>query len=254
MSIKQIKAHLAQYKEEKLNIYECGEYWKNKKKYGHILPLEKKYENIIDQGFKNDLIKYLSDNSEHLGFHHLNSSQALALNLFGPLFEKRKVCIIDSSMKENQFSAKFEHIEDKREETNFDVFIESGNDKYFFEVKYSENNFGKAKDDIGHKQKYEEIYKEKLKEITDISENEFYKDYQLWRNILYAEKGIVYFVIPGFRDDLINQIENAKKKIKNENLKEKIKIIIIEELVKKCKKEPALVKHYEEFEEKYLNF
>ena len=37
-----------------------------------------------------------------------------------------------------------------------------------------------------------------IQSISDISEHEFYKEYQLWRNIIYAKKGNVFFCTSRF--------------------------------------------------------
>ena len=254
MNLNKIITHLGDYKEESLKISECGEWWGNKKKYRYILPIAEKYENIIDAGFKEDLKNLISNNSVHLGFHHLNSSQALALNLLGPLVITKNLKIIDLSEDFDNNTASFEYIEDKNEQTNFDFFVTSQNNKNYFEVKYTEHNFGSANDDKNHRQKYLEIYKSQLENISNISEKEFFKNYQLWRNIIYAQKGNVYFVLPRFREDLFARVKDAKEKILNPEINDRVKVLIIDDLVAKCKEKPDLQKHYEEFEKKYSRF
>ena len=252
MNIARVKKHLAKYKENKLGIKECGEWWKNHKQYGHILPFDKKYENIINSSFNKQLKALLEADSLHLGFHHLNSSQALALNLFGPLVVTNRLNLIDSNITTSK--GLFEYIENQQENTNFDFFIDNSPAKnYYFEVKYTESYFGKARDDKRHKQKYIEIYEPKLESIANITE-EFYQEYQLWRNIIYAQKGIVNFVLPKFRDDLITTVEKAKERIINKALSNRVRILTIDDLVERCKKIPELKEHYTEFEKKYLDF
>ena len=253
MNTTKIRNHLKKYKENKLGIKECGKWWKNNKEYGHILPFDKKFKNIIQSGFYKQLKTLLETDSVHLGFHHLNSSQALALNLFGPLVVTKHLNLIDSNI--NTSKGLFEYIEDHQENTNFDFFIDNPADKnYYFEVKYTESCFGKAQDDKRHRQKYIEIYEPKLNSIANITEEEFYQEYQLWRNIIYAHKGIVNFVLPKFRDDLITAVKKTKEKIINKALSNRVRIILIDDLVERCKKVPELNEHYTEFENKYLNF
>ena len=63
MNTDKIKKHLAEYKINVLGITENGEWWKNHKKYEHILPIEKKYENIINTELKASLISLLESDS-----------------------------------------------------------------------------------------------------------------------------------------------------------------------------------------------
>ncbi|MBR5934138.1 MAG: hypothetical protein IK002_09150 [Treponema sp.] len=253
MNIEKIKKHLSDYKIRELGITESGTWWKNHKKYSHILPYECKFENVIKSNRKNDLINLIDSESLHLGFHHLNSSQALALNLFGPLVLTNNLKIIENLLLSEKSIGKFEYIENPKENTNFDFFVGDGNLNNYFEVKYTEKNFGNAKEDLEHKQKFQEIYKKELESFSDITEKEFYKKYQLWRNIIYAKKGNVFFIVPIFRKDLILEVETAKKRILDEKIKNRIFILEIDSLVKKCIEIDELKNHYIEFEKKYLN-
>ena len=119
-------------------------------------------------------------------------------------------------------------------------------------MKYTENEFGKAKDDLNHQQKYSEFYKERLEDIVDIKSGDFFKEYQLWRNIIYAKNGYVFFVLPNFRKDLIDKVQEAKKKIKNKEIETRVNVLIIDNMVDTCKGENIFKEHYEEFEKKYL--
>ena len=250
----QITKHLAEYKVGTLGIIENGTWWKNKKEYQHILPKNKFIENIIDKGFQMELLSLICIDDLHLGFHHLNSSQALALNLFGPLIITNNLSVIGNLLQIEIYDSaesEFEHIENQNENTNFDYYIEGNNLNIYFEVKYTEDSFGTAKDDEEHKNKYLKIYKDKLDNIVKITRKQFFNNYQLWRNILYSDNGYIVFVLPFFRKDLIDIVESAKKMI-SEN--QKIKILYIEDIVNKCKNIDALKDHYIEFEKKYLNF
>lgn len=251
---KLIKNHLASYKLNTLKIIPDGVWWKNKKTYTHILPKGKYIENIINKGFQADLIKLINTKDFHLGFHHLNSSQALALNLFGPLVCTKKLSILGELLEiqiSDTFISEFEYIENPNENTNFDFFIKGNNFNIYFEVKYTETEFGKAKDDEDHREKYNNIYKDNLEQIVNISQKQFFNEYQLWRNILYSEKGYIVFVVPKFRTDLVNIVEIAKKQVKNNN---NVKILTIDDVVNKCKEYDVYKDHYIEFENKYLRF
>lgn len=254
-----IKENLSIYKKNTLGIDKNG-MWKGSE-YSHILPFDNRYENIINKGFREDLKKLISQDALHFGFPHLNSSQALALNLFGPLVLEGNLSVINNVLEEknnnlisNESEGKFEFIEQANEGTNFDFYIQDKSNKFYFEVKYTENEFGKAKDDLNHQQKYSEFYKERLEDIVDIKSGDFFKEYQLWRNIIYAKNGYVFFVLPRFRDDLIKNVDDAKEKIKNTEIGNRVKLLIIDELVEECEKNKELKDHYIEFRKKYLSF
>ena len=82
-----LKKHLANYKETVLNIKGNGIWKNNGKEYPHILPESQYSKNLIDAGFQVKLCQLTK--SKHCDFHHLNSSQALAINLFGPMKIKK---------------------------------------------------------------------------------------------------------------------------------------------------------------------
>ena len=254
MDLEAIKNHLANYKEETLQISGNGIWWKNQQAYSHILPFQDRYKNIIDKGFAEELKGLIQKDSLHLGFSHLNSSQALALNLFGPLVIKNKLSLIPQIPDLVDNKGLFEYIEFANEGTNFDFYIQnqSHNQKFYFEVKYTEKEFGKAKKDVSHHQKYSDFYESRLREIVQLTEDEFYKEYQLWRNIIYAKNGYVFFVLPKFRDDLKNKVEEAKEKITNEDVKNHINVLTIESIVSNCQKNNELKEHYMEFKKKYF--
>lgn len=48
--------------------------------------------------------------------------------------------------------------------------------------------------------------------VASISKEEFFKHYQLWRNIIYAVEGLVVFVFVEPRKDLTGAVESAKRK------------------------------------------
>lgn len=275
--IEKIYSHLKEYKEKTLCISEQGIYVYRKKKLAksYILPDKDTEKNLLDSGYfpaeKEFYEKLKFKNRIHRYFRHLNSSQALALNLFVPVIEENLYsslfCIDGIKIR----SAEFEHIEEKSFEdkfsgfrkTNFDFFVQSENEKFFFEVKYSERGFGNAASDEIHKQKFQEIYRPELKEICtkesfqEIDEKRFLKDYQLWRIICHVRYGSVYFAVPEFRPDLKDKVESARSAIKKE-YQDKIHVLVINEFVEKmiskgeAEGNEKISGHYKEFKEKYL--
>lgn len=275
--IEEIYSHLKDYKEKTLCISEQGIYVYRKKKLAksYILPDKDTEKNLLDSGYFLEEKKVYEDlksqNRIHRYFRHLNSSQALALNLFVPVIEENlysSLFCIDGIKIQNP---EFEHIEKKSFEdkfsgfrkTNFDFFVQSGNEKFFFEVKYSEKDFGKAASDEIHKQKFQEIYLPELKEICtkeglqEIDEKRFLKEYQLWRILCHVRYGGVYFAVPEFRSDLKSKVESARSVIKKE-YQDKIHILVIDEFVEKmiskgeAEGNEKISGHYKEFKKKYL--
>lgn len=250
-------SHLTEYKSDVLKVVQCGYWVKNKIFYQHILPNEEYHKNIIINGFGDNLIKRIFSDGfkKHTGFHHLNSSQALAFNLFSPLIEINKLELIlkQIGIVDVVNSSKFEHIENKEEYTNFDFYIRGTVRKYFFEVKYTEDNFASTSDDKSHQEKYEKIYKNDLNKISDITREYFFKKYQLWRNLLYCKNNdVVIFVLPRFRIDLINKIEVEMKLLKNDK---QVKVLFMDDICSlfSSSDDVRLKNHYNEFKRKYLD-
>ena len=256
--------NLEKYKKEKLGILKSGFYKKNNSEIekGHILPKEAIERNLLDTEYLQALKAYYNEiktrKKIHRYFHHLNSSQALTLNLFVPVVEEKLYKKITNCEKPIILK-RFEYLEKESFETNyktnFDFFFQSEIDKYFFEVKYTEQRFGPAKSDISHNYKFQKEYQPIINIICSqsVNETDFFKDYQLWRNICYSIYGHVYFVIPKFRTDLQSQIEAFISHLRP-NYREKIHIFIIDDFVTEMIniKNMKLSNHYKEFRRKYL--
>jgi len=249
-----VKKHLAQYKVKNLKIMEDGVYKRNNKQYAHILPELLKYQNIL-LTYRDDIISYLQENKIklHNDFHHLNSSQALCLNLFSPFCITNNLSLILQIMgiDDSIVSYSFEYIQDKKEYTNFDFFINGKKYNYYFEVKYTEQKYDDESMDESHIKKYESIYKEKLREIGNIDIKLFFENYQIFRNIINAKNDKVIFVLPKQREDMIEKINSIKKIV---NCSQNIYILTLEEIVNisRYSNNDKLKSNYIEFKEKYL--
>ncbi|MBR5914894.1 MAG: hypothetical protein IKZ57_00425 [Spirochaetia bacterium] len=255
---RKILEHLSKYKKEK--ITETEGYWRNKDGdiifYPHILPDDEEKKNILDSAYKAsienlyDEKKNKGNNVIHIGFKNLNSSQAFAFNFFKPIIDEN---IFDKLLSDSQISTIDESDFEKKnpDRTQFDFFLQSGKVKCCFEVKYTESDFGAASQNSDYSN-----YKEKLKELLKekIEKEDFFDEYQLWRNIIFALDGYqVFFVFPKFRDDLAKKVEDAKNKCKD-NFKDNIKILYVNDFVEKMKnsENKKLRDHYTEFSKKYL--
>ena len=84
---KRLERHLVEYKQHRLGVRENGEFVHNGRSYSkaHILPRELQWLNIPEP-FRREVREYVTEHriKFYKYFHHLNSSQALALALFGP--------------------------------------------------------------------------------------------------------------------------------------------------------------------------
>lgn len=198
-----IKDHLSDYRLRKMGHLDKG-VWKRKDtiyKFNHILP---KKDNVVKLNILEPYRKLfyeseLSRISYHRFFHHLNSSQAMCINFFFPLFIERKLELIldviglrnDSVDYETVCFEKESNIEKKGRRTSFDFYLKTKKGKnIFFEIKYTEYAFGKAKKDIIHKEKYKSEYSNKCLNINEnfSDQDSFLTNYQLLRNLIHISK------------------------------------------------------------------
>lgn len=210
-----VKEHMGLYKNKQLRIIEDGKFvYKGKELlYKHILPKDKKEFNIIEN-YREDF--YKSNYSKikfHKYFHHLNSSQAMCINFFYPLIKEKYIELvleiigirssIVHEIEDISFEKESEMEEGLGRKTNFDFYIKlKSGITIYFEIKYTENEFGKAEHDVEHKDKFNNIYKsilEKNKAIKETFKTEefFLNNYQIMRNIVHiSEDSYVVFLYP----------------------------------------------------------
>lgn len=216
---KLLRHHLAAYKTSRLGVKEAGTFVHNGKElpYAHILPKELRWLNILEP-IRTEVRGYLDRHPDvklHKYFHHLNSSQAFALNLFFPYFEQGAASTLLQALGTPAEFAGWqpEHIADATEATSVDVmWFNTSGTKTFCEVKLSEQEFGVARDDRRHRQKLEEIYKPVLTgqcapELLEPSA--FFSRYQLLRNVWLAARdpdSSVVFLVPRANSALWRQL------------------------------------------------
>ncbi|MFM1655804.1 PGN_0703 family putative restriction endonuclease [Brevibacillus sp. B_LB10_24] len=162
------------------------------REYSHILPKELFRLNILDpyrDQFFNDPIA--EEIKFHQFFHHVNSSQAVCINYYYPFITEGKLEWIAEifGCQDRVSEWAFEKVVDKAEQTNFDFYMKAtGGKQLFFEVKYTEQEFGTAKNDESHQRKYHLIYSRRLKgKVKKCSMEDFFRHYQILRNISYLE-------------------------------------------------------------------
>jgi hypothetical protein len=257
-----IKERLTFYKENVLGIKEQGIWKNNGKPYSHILPEQQCMKNLIDAGFHDELCSmalYLGDKL-HSGFHHLTSSQALAINLFGPMKVANDFSLICDKNKvnlgiKNADTCKFEHAE--TDSTNFDFYIElDTRRKFYFEVKYSEATIATKSGSKHNDERWKEYFKAPmntiLKDSTDAYKL-FFSQYQLWRNIIRVanDDSVTAFVFLATRKNLESEVQGASDKVKPEYAN-RIKIIHIDDICTRGEQDSRFSKHYAEFRRKYI--
>jgi hypothetical protein len=135
-----IYENLSHYRENELKIPEKGT-WREKP-YPHILPKEKEKYNILDE-YRDSFF-----NSEHgkikfhRYFHHLNSSQAMCINFFYPIIEKKNLHLITNYIGFQDEKIDYQSVQFEKESTidgignrrptNFDFYFKTESGKEFF--------------------------------------------------------------------------------------------------------------------------
>jgi len=261
----EVARHLTKYKEKVLGISE--EYVWRGKVYGHILSKKKWQYNFLEP-IREDLITYLNNSRKirnmHHKVHHMNSSQAMCLNLFFPLLRNEELFIFTELIGLKKFNvsrAEFEKTMSIDEGTNFDFFLEDefGN-KVFVETKYTENEFGKG-NPKSHEIKRTTIYRDALCKIMDseiVNSNFFYTYYQLFRNIYYLSNDIgnshVCVVTTRRNKKIIEQYNHVANHVHDE-FKHWLHLVYIEDIVEqaifRCCEDTKITMRA--FKEKYLN-
>jgi hypothetical protein len=268
---KEVIEHLGKYKKEVLEIEEKGIFIYRKRKIPlhHILP-KKDIEHNIILPYQEEFNKLREEGLKlHRYFHHLNSSQALCINLFLPLIlDKRLDIVLDVLGIENnkvinscfEKESELEKVGLKDRKTNFDFFIECSK-KIFFEIKYTEREFGKAKKDGSHKEKFIKTYQPLLRVNGYIKQeykgvDSFLNYYQIMRNLVHINSNsFVVFLYPEANKNVHDQAEESRNFLTDKG-KDRFKILLLERIIdgimKRIKTEKKLLEHYKAFKLKYI--
>lgn len=208
--------------------------------YRHILPIKGKNSrrNRVDAIYRYLRIKiddsFLPTKSKgrgetlHTYAHHLNSSQLLCYNTFRnlltightpkpeliSLFHSLDIEISSAAVCDFEFSDGWlwENGNEK-EGTSFDFHIKDGEKEFFFEIKFTEDGFGRAKLDDRHIKKIDDIYIKRIAEVTkldDITQEKCAEYYQLFRNLIRGNSDLktVIFITDENNQSTKNDIEN----------------------------------------------
>ena len=215
---------------------------------------------------------FLIEKELHRYAHHLNSSQLMCYNFFRPYIEvegdklRPNNALIDLLRKYiaiNQYDdalCQFEYVQQdceyKGENTNFDFYLKSGDTEVFFEIKYTETEFGKCDNDQKHEEKFNTIYNRLIMGCPAIKKpitynKEFCKSYQLLRNSIRAKDKNKYiiFIYDGNNSYCKKQLNEFIDNYIKDEYKNNIKGITWQDIVEKsespCK---------DEFIKKYLSY
>lgn len=260
-------SHLANYKVNRLGVKENGEFHYRGEilKKAHILPHKHLKLNILEEFRDRFFDSEYARIKLHKYFHHLNSSQALCINLFYPLITENKLELATTFLgltPATNFEACFEKesdVESADRRTSFDFHTHySKTQELFVEVKYTEEGFGKAKFDDAHRAKFKNTYLPLVKQshfLTDTCRDEdfFLSHYQVLRNLVHiSETRQVALLFPAANTVVNKEAEEACNEMLTDAGKSKCKRVFLEELVAFLGTDGLLKDYYYEFREKYL--
>lgn len=264
-----LKRHLADYKRLRLGISEPGvfRYRGRDVLRDHILPLANASMNLLEEA-EPAASAFLAANpaKRHRYFHHLNSSQAFAFNLFFPYFSggPASASVLLRALGQEGVLAEFEPeaVLAPEEQSNIDVFwTTTDGTQTFCEVKLSEADFGKAADDVRHRAKLRDIYSQVLAihlEPRRLERLAFFDAYQFNRNVWHmvrADRSRLIFLLPRSNAALWKLLQGLLAGVVP-NTRERILAIAIEDVIghlagdDRCPKE--LHEYAKKIEQKYL--
>jgi hypothetical protein len=201
----------------------------------------------------------------------------MCFNFFFPLLFEKKLELITGYLgfpeeKIDYKSVRFEMLSELeiaygRRPTNFDIYFktESGK-KFYFEIKYTEYDFGKAPKDKENREDYDADYIEKfnsmysnhLDAIKPNSRgcNQFLGNYQLMRNLIHiGTDSYVVLLYPNGNNKIRQEATIARTEIVTNEFLPNLFTIDWRELfdsISSKVKHPKIKAQYDEFREKYF--
>jgi len=263
--------HLSQYKVEVLRVKENGifHYRGRDIPKTHILPIAHRDKNILER-YRNQF--FASDHAQikfHRFFHHLNASQALCINFFYPLIAENMLGLflkflgIDPTSGLKSLFEKESDIEQAARRTSFDFYTQlAGTNNIFVEVKYTEDGFGKAKNDEEHRNKFRKTYLPLLIDkmaflVAECQEESLFLNYyQILRNLVHiSNTDYVVLLFPSANTAVAEESVYARDHFLTDAGRERLKIVFLGEIVSFLESECAggsLDGYYQEFRSKYM--
>lgn len=240
-----LEEHLIEYKRSVLGIEEMGvfRYRGTDLAKAHVLPFANRWANLI--GPTKELVEaHLAGRREvqlHRFFHHLNSSQAFAFNLFFPFFEggpDASAALLRALGQHGVLESwKPEAVPNKAEGTNLDAqWRLADGTTVMCEVKLSERDFGKATNNEKHRRKLVNTYRPILRGHVGpelLEEASFFRSYQILRNVwhmLSVPRSLLVFLIPRANESLWHELQPVVAKLEPEP-RRRVSIIAIEDVL-----------------------
>jgi hypothetical protein len=242
----QIKKHLVEYKLKYLGISEPGIFrcQRGDEFRDHVLPRSYADRNLLEEAAPPAREFFREHhNKRHRYFHHLNSSQAFAFNLFFPYFDGGLAAASALLRALGQGGVlvewKPEAGPEPDEGSNIDVLWTTGDGvQTFCEVKLSEADFGKAANDARHRDKFHDTYRGVLAAHLEPRRLEylaFFDAYQFNRNVWHmvsADRNRLIFLLPRANAVLRALLEELLKGVAART-RERISPVFIEDVVAK---------------------
>lgn len=261
--------HLSQYKVDVLGVQEDGifPYRGQDVPKSHILPIAHQKENVLGK-YRAQFWRGRSDLKLHQFFHHLNSSQALCINLFYPLIAENALDLFLRFLGIEPgvgLCALFEKESEKEvaiRRTSFDFYVQFAMaSKIFVEVKYTEHGFSQAKNDDEHRTKFRKTYlplvEKSLFLVRECQEEKFFlRHYQILRNLVHiSDTDHVVLLFPSANTVVAKEAAYARDKLLTGAGRDRLRIVFLEEFVSFLEDQSmgsSLDGYYQDFRTKYL--
>jgi hypothetical protein len=240
-------AHLVDYKKMTLGISQPGTFHYDGRdvERDHILPKQALWSNLLEPArlLVRDYMEAHPRLRLHPYFHHLNSSQAFAFNLFFPYFEggdqAAATLLRALGQHGNLVNWEPEAIPHSHEGTHLDALWTTSEPlTTLCEVKLSEADYGKVDGDERRMLKLGDYYRPVLEQhlIEEALEAvTFFESYQVYRNIWHLvhtcpSPGRLLFLLPRANADLWSALDRALAMIRTDTRK-RIEVLSVEELL-----------------------
>ena len=253
-----LSAHLAAYKRTALGIQEPGVYRYRGEDVlrDHILPVQHADLNLLP--LARPMERMLCPGvKRHRFFHHLNSSQAFAFNLFLPFFNGGDAAA-SALLRALGQRGGLKSWEPRRypwrgkERTSTRCGSPMMRATTFCEVKLSEAEFGTAEDDERHREKLATIYRPGLQGHVAagvLEEAEFFAAYQILRNVWHlvgVDGSSLVFLLPRENAGLWADLPTVLAHLTGE-IRARVSVVAIEDVLSRLEVDdecPAALRTY----------